>query len=247
MRTLSYYVTFRPRCFSFSTEFSPSSSLKITCHICYCLLLVIPLADVDCAPCSHRLGYSVKKLKLTFNLSRSPRGTPPETVACPRCDRVWEDIHCTPLKLDPIGGGANGNGGNGGNGGVGGGGRNGDLPGRGGSSGPSNSNGIPGRPLEIAHPTPYVRPAEYPANNGQANRAPETSDYSAAATGVNIRKAMAAASSSAGAGGGKGGQGSGSQDQNAPVCVCGGRAVSKITTKEGPNKGRPFYTCPKPM
>ena len=194
----------------------------------------------------------MKKLKLTFNLSKSPRGTPPETVACPRCDRVWEDIHCTPLKLDPIGGVGNGGGGGGGGrgGGHGGlGGRNGDLPGRGGPSGPSNGNGIPGRPLEIAHPTPHVRPAEYPANNGQANRAPETSDYSAAATGVNIRKAMAAASASAGAGagGGKGGQGGGSQDQNAPVCVCGGRAVSKITTKEGPNKGRPFYTCPKPM
>lgn len=217
---------------------------------------------MDCAPCSQRLGYCLKKLKVSFNLSKSPRGTPPETVACPRCDRVWEDIHCTPLKLDPIGGGVNGGVGNGGGGGggggghggnginIGGGGRNGDVPGRGGSSGPQNGNGIPGRVIEIAHAAPYARPAECPAHNGQAIRAPDTSDYSAAATGVNIRKAMAAASASAGAGGaggGKGGQGSGSQDQNAPICVCGGRAVCKVTTKEGPNKGRPFYTCPKPM
>ena len=224
--------------------------LFIQAYSSHCIIhpSVIPLADVDCASCSHRLGYSLKKLKLSFNLSKSPRGTPPETVACPRCDRIWEDIHCQSLKVDPIGGGMNGGGGGNGWGGgnISGGGRNGDVPGRGGPPGPLNGNGIPGRVLEIAHTTPYVRPAEYPANNGHANRAPDTSDYSAAATGVNIRKAMAAASA-AGAGGGKGGQGNGSQDQNAPVCVCGGRAVSKITTKEGPNKGRPFYTCPKPM
>ena len=97
-----------------------------------------------------------------------------------------------------------------------------------------------------------ARHVEYPASNGQGGRSGypvETSDYSAAATGVNKKKKQ----SGRGAGAGAGGRGSGgnyahvSQDDNAPVCVCGGRAISKVTTKEGPNKGRVFYTCPKPM
>ena len=110
-----------------------------------------------------------------------------------------------------------------------------------------------GRGMPVPGRTP-ARHVEYPASNGQGGRSGypvETSDYSAAATGVNIKKKASGRGGGGGAGGGAGG-GRGnyanvSQDENAPVCVCGGRALTKTVTKEGPTKGRPFYTCPKPM
>jgi hypothetical protein len=53
----------------------------------------LPNKDEDCVSCSQRIGYSLKKLQLTFNLSKAPRGIPGERLACPSCDSIWEDIN----------------------------------------------------------------------------------------------------------------------------------------------------------
>ena len=200
---------------------------------------VIPIAENFCVPCSQRLGYSVKKLNLTFNLSKSPRGTPPDLVACPCCDRIWGDIHSPSLRLDPI----NDNAG---------------VVGRGGGGpwvdrNPVNNNQNNSQPGGNPNNQPKSSSGSLSNMAERSYPLPQTSDYSAAATGVNIKKAGvkgggkdSGKSNGSSNGDVRGFFNSVSQDENAPVCVCGGRAISKTTTKEGPNKGRPFYTCPKP-
>ena len=105
-----------------------------------------------------------------------------------------------------------------------------------------------------------VRHQEYPTPNDQGGRSGypiETSDYSAAATGVNLQNGSRAGGrgsgsgssggrSGSGGGGGRGGYNTASSDENAPLCECGVKTNSVVTVKDGPNKGRPFYKCAKP-
>lgn len=216
----------------------------------------MPLTDVDCQTCSRKLGYRVRKLQLFFNLSKSPRGIPPEVIACPSCDRIWEDIHIAALKLEPMGGYAGGNagGGMGGGGGGGGHGRNGAFF----TPSTSMSAVAAGRGSGTFPGRAPVRHQEYPLPNDQGGRSGypiETSDYSAAATGVNLQNGPRAggrgsgsggAKAGGGGGGGRGGYNTASSDENAPVCECGAKTVSVLTVKDGPNKGRHFYRCAKP-
>ena len=214
------------------------------------------MMDVPCVPCSKKLGFTVRKLKVTFNLSKAPRGTPPVQEACPSCDRIWEDIHSPSLRLDPL------------NGHVavavavaGGGGRGGGGEGQG--QGRSWIDHNPPNSYQNHHQNNSLNNIQnsYLSNQQNQNQnqstarsysLPETSDYSAAATGVNIKKIGKGNSKDLGKGNSnvnvdvRGAFNNVSQDENAPTCVCGGRAITKTTTKEGPNKGRPFYTCPKP-
>ena len=241
--------------------------------------VVSPIVDSSCASCSQRLGFSLRKLKLIFNLSKAPRGTPPEVVACPCCDRIWEDIHIQALRLDPMaghgGGGQQGHGqgqgqghGQGQGNGQGHGNGQGQGYGQGQGQGQGNGNGQGnGQGNGYGQGQGHGQGQGYGNGNGQgrgqvndnyqqnnqqnaggrALHQPETSDYSAAATGVNIKKASRATKeNSGGSGDVRAFFNNTSQDENAPNCVCGGRAVTKTTVKEGPNKGRKFYTCPKP-
>ena len=218
----------------------------------------MPLTDVDCQTCSRKLGYRVRKLQLFFNLSKSPRGIAPEVIACPSCDRIWEDIHIAALKLEPMGGHAGGGGGGGGMGGGGGGGGGGGQGRNGPFNAPSTSTSMSaaGRgtgAVTLPGRAP-VRHQEYPIPTDQGGRSGypiETSDYSAAATGVNLQNGPRAggrgsSGGRSGGGAGRGGYNTASSDENAPVCECGVKTISVVTVKDGPNKGRPFYKCAKP-
>jgi hypothetical protein len=82
-------------------------------------------------------------------------------------------------------------------------------------------------------------------------------NYMAAASGVGVVFGRGGGRSSRGGGapGGRGvsspmGRGGGGpqpvRDATGPDCNCGEPSVSRTVVKEGENKGRVFYTCPKP-
>jgi len=85
----------------------------------------------------------------------------------------------------------------------------------------------------------------------------EVSDYAAAATtGQGFKNKPKGGGAGRGRGGGGGGRGGGpgaaaaaaaaaAADENRPCCLCGEHAAQRTTTKEGPNKGRVFWVCPK--
>lgn len=102
------------------------------------------------------------------------------------------------------------------------------------------------RPLSLpASPRPV---AQHPASAnvfhgaGAASR-PVESDYAAALAG---RKKKPATSVVAAAAGSVMHQGGPPQDVDVPMCGCGVPGKQLTVSKEGPNKGRKFFSCTKP-
>ena len=66
---------------------------------CVCVDVVLPLKDDPCQLCLHRSGSIVLKVKLSFKLDAVPFALPPESIVCPSCDPLWEQTGVTPLPV----------------------------------------------------------------------------------------------------------------------------------------------------
>lgn len=64
-----------------------------------CVDVVLPLKDDPCQLCLHRSGSIVLKVKLSFKLDAVPFALPPESIVCPSCDPLWEQTGVTPLPV----------------------------------------------------------------------------------------------------------------------------------------------------
>jgi hypothetical protein len=168
----------------------------------------------------------VHKIRFRFVLDRAPPGCPPESSLCPACAPLWAAIGHTPLTVAqgrvravPVEAAAR--------------------------SGPTNSFFVPQQPRHGAG-TGATGPAPVPAA-----AAPE-SDYQAALAGKRGRKtAAAAASASLSAPVAQPPRTAGTDPAGAPagpqtMCSCGAPAKLLTVAKEGPNRGRPFFSCAKP-
>lgn len=160
------------------------------------------------------------KIHFRFIMDRMPPGNPPEALLCPCCDPFWASVHETPLTLPAS-----------------------PRPG-----GPAAAGRMQGAAHQLRQQTLTGQPAP-PSREIE-------SDYSAALAGRRKKPTAApAAAANAGApirqydrgGGGVGGGGGGGFAPEGPAenCGCGVPSRQLTVSKEGPNKGRKFFSCAK--
>lgn len=237
------------------------------------MFVVEAVADGFCNNCSTISGDKgkVSLLKISINMSQAPPGCDPEFVACPCCSPVWQQLHQNPMQCPTSSQRRYSSGGNSGR--YNSGGRNGanrvELSYGTMSTGYSDNPPPPSTSFSTSSSTttstsistpstrqyaPFSTPQPSPQMSFSQQSTPTIgSDYMAAASGIGLPKP--------GRGGrGRGGRSSGrTQESKAssssgtsllpslgPNCGCGVPSVIKTVTKEGENKGRPFYCCGKP-
>ena len=206
---------------------------------------MLPLVENSCVSCSVRSRIPILKLQLDIKLSLVAPGTPPILVACPCCDSFWEENCFTPLRLSESNLGS--------------------------ASMPRMQEHTQFRNIDhrrdyggvigSAVSNPYGdngRSVNEVQRNDIASVSTAVSDYGAAASGQGYRGRNDSHRGGAGgrgrgrvntdrsSDGGGAGRGGALAFALGPPCVCGGSSIRRIVTKDGPNKGRGFFTCPKP-
>ncbi|PLW57729.1 hypothetical protein PCANC_01400 [Puccinia coronata f. sp. avenae] len=156
----------------------------------------------------------------------------------------------------PRGGGRGGGGGGGGDGGGGGGGRN----GRGGAN-PSTRGSRRGRGTRQTNPGagPSRGNGRAPSSDDDSDEQPDGPAGGTTRAGRGARASTRAGRGTRGTRASKSTSAAASSsrnttsaapaetEDNAPMCKCGAQTVERSVVKDGPNKGRPFYACPKPQ
>lgn len=212
---------------------------------------VIPQAGNICLRCQQRDGTSILKLLIKFNLATAPPGTPPEATVCPSCDQVWDTIG--QAKLPRKAGNAAPQVSN-----------NRSMA----SFTASASMYQPIIHLDQAPPIPqaynnlsaYVPPTSYvqqpqqqqqqypnPYTSSSSNRFPpmqEEASFSFVSHHSNPPRANSSVASSNSSHNIINLEDMGNDDTQS--CGCGVPCKLLTVNKEGPNKGRKFYSCPKP-
>ncbi len=207
------------------------------CKVSWWLPKFIKTATVDdtdtCANCKSVRSLTILKLKLECILALSPPGTPPALSACPVCDPLWQSANIASLPARFTN----------------------QITLNSAQNFPSSR--MPAPIIRASwHAKPDEKYSEPDTNNDWSTSTPQFSngggDYSAAAIGGDSfknqkktwqsnreqkydRKEKVGNSRSV------------PVDPNAPLCGCGELSVVRTVSKEGPNKGREFRSCHKPM
>lgn len=190
--------------------------------ICLCFRPATPAAQETCQVCLQTRNMTVHKILFRLNMSRAPHGVAPESTLCPCCDPLWATTGERPLPLPAVSTTAAG----------------------------VTAAGVGGNVAGNAFTR--VTPAVAIATNLAGTSASE-SDYAAALAGKKKKKPSLPAN--AGVGVGAAAWPSGSRDgstyvppsvaEETPMCACGVASKQLTVSKEGPNKGRKFFSCAK--
>lgn len=192
----------------------------------------MPQGVDHCSLCRQNRDVAVCKIAFRFNLDRAPPGVPPECVLCPSCDPLWRETGQPSLQLPETG-------------------RRGNHAGTcAGTGGGNHSTVAAAVGVVVATPAGAVasmsdyqaalagkrRVVAHTATSAMAANRAGSKRGLPAAVGYEAREAHAPFGSAGTTGGGF----------IHPDCTCAVPSKLLTVNKEGPNKGRKFFSCSKP-